>query len=222
MPLTNLCNRLVVMSTPRMPSSRARGLAPFRPPQPAHPSRPRSRACVRAALSTAPLASHCWHPQPRVGTRLTPCPPAVASPTASRVARCREPRPISALSASIGPARPTTSAPCRACPARPRRDAPFRTRTHSAAVASTPTAFRARGTFRRQVPFRPPHALTQGAAFRAATSTPALPPGAQLPTRFHARGPRARPKIVPGCSPEFPSHVPLVDFCNWAIHEHTQ
>jgi hypothetical protein len=34
---------------------------------------------------------------------LTPCPPAVASPTASRVARCREPRPISALSASMGP-----------------------------------------------------------------------------------------------------------------------
>jgi len=121
-----------------------------------------------------------------------------------------------------GPARPTTSASCRACPARPRRDAPSRTRTRSAAVASTPTAFRARGTFRRQVPFRPPHALTQGAAFRAATGAPALPPGAQLPTRVHARGPRARPKIVPGCSPEFPSHVPLVDFCNWAIHEHTQ
>jgi hypothetical protein len=64
MPLTNLCNRLVVMSTPWMPSSQARGLAPFRPPRPTRPSCPRSHAHIRAALSTATPASHCWHHRP--------------------------------------------------------------------------------------------------------------------------------------------------------------
>jgi hypothetical protein len=107
-------------------------------------------------------------------------------------------------------------------PTRPREDASSRTRTRSAIVASTPLAFRARGTFHRQVPLRLPHALTRGATLRAATGAPVLPPKAQLPTRVHARCPRARPKTLAGYSPELPSHVPPVDFCNCAIHEHTQ
>jgi hypothetical protein len=64
MPLTNLCNRLVVMSTLWTPSSQARGLAPFRPPRPTRLSCPRSHAHIRAALSTATSASHCWHHRP--------------------------------------------------------------------------------------------------------------------------------------------------------------
>jgi hypothetical protein len=62
--LTNLCNRFIVMRTPRMPSSQARGLAPFRPPRPTRLARPCSHTHARAALSTATPASHCWHHRP--------------------------------------------------------------------------------------------------------------------------------------------------------------
>lgn len=64
MPLINLCNRFIVVNTPRMPSSQARGLAPFRPPRPTPLSRPCSHTHARAALSTATPASHCWHHRP--------------------------------------------------------------------------------------------------------------------------------------------------------------
>lgn len=107
-------------------------------------------------------------------------------------------------------------------PTRPREDSSNGTRARSVIVASTPTASRTRGTFHRQVPLGLPHALTQDTTRRAATDAPVLPPRAQLPTRVHARYPRARPKTLAGYSPELPSHVPPIDFNSWAIHEHTQ
>lgn len=66
----------------------------------------------------------------------------------------------------------------------------------------------------------PPFACAPDATSQAATGPLASPPGIQLPTCVHAHFVRARPKHLPGYSPEPLSHMPPIDFCNRTTHEH--
>lgn len=66
----------------------------------------------------------------------------------------------------------------------------------------------------------PPFACAPDAAFQAATGLLALPPALQLPTCVHAHWVCARPRHLPGYSPEPLSHMPPIDFCNRTTHEH--
>ena len=65
-----------------------------------------------------------------------------------------------------------------------------------------------------------PFACAPDAIFQAATGPLVLPPGIQLPTCVHTHTVRARPKHLPGYSPEPLSHMPPIDFCNRTTHEH--
>jgi hypothetical protein len=198
---------------PQLPSVR---LTPLYPPQPASCLRWRLRASDDTKLSTTTPDSRCRHLRPWVATQLTLRPPAAATFTVPRKALdFPNVNPRQRFSAEHEPDEATTDAPCHNLgfvwfPSRFQESQdplPFHLVTGACSTGS-----RASSTDRSRRALLLTH--VQSISLRAATGTLALPPiGPASDTRSRTFL-RARPKHLPGYSPESSGHVPPADFCS--------
>jgi hypothetical protein len=213
MPFTNLCNCLVFMRTLRMPNPRATGLSPCRPPQPSCPSPPRSHAPAWTRPSTTTLVDRCRPSSPEQQHRMTSVLPAATLTTTIKATRAFESRPTSAFSTSASPMTEPQTPPV--VPGfQPPKEPSSRTRTRSSTDASPPSDSRARGAFRRQVPFGHP-TLSRETSLPGRHWYPDFAAGSPaFDMLSRAALPPARPANIPGYSPELSGHMPPVDFCN--------
>jgi hypothetical protein len=187
-PLANLCNRLVVTSTPGVTPSPSLGLSPSCPPRLSSRFSLGGSPAIRPWSSSATLDCHCWRLQPWVGHAVGAA-PAGCCPT---ITLCRDARcPTLGSSGRCRPcSRPMirlADAPCR-CP-QPVPGIPSRAaRARARVPASQPkdADLQAQGAFHQQVP----------------PSTPGLAPerrphGPPLVPRLCHRGPSFRHAFTP-------------------------